>query len=520
VCATAVAAHAAVVEAEFTELALAVHWVDLHAAETVRAGRRGRGLVPGGERVRRSGAEGTPLVAEFAAAELGALLGMGYVAAGLFVRDAVNLYYRHPQLWCAVQAGTVRVWQARQVARATAAAGLGLADAQWVDGQVAGYLGALPWGQVRELVEAKIIQADPAAAEARRLAAQMERFVRTGRSSEQGLKTLYARAQAGEIVYLTAMIDRIAAILADQGDTDPAPVRRSKALGILGNPARALALLHSATGTDAAPTDRPGDGDAAPGVLSERDVHPGDNDADDPPPPTRRCPTCAGVGAVVGDRAGLVKAMTPGQWAKVWPKAVLYVHIAAESLFTGRPGVARVEGVGPVTTGQAVEFLGHARVVVKPVVDLTVQRSVNAYEAPQWLREIVHLLRPGEVFPYGTSTSRRVDLDHPHGYSPPEEGGPEGQTCSHELGPLSRRAHRIRTHGAWQLNQPRPGVWDWRSPHGYWWRVDHTGTHFHGTSPPTDTIEPRRDIDPAEYGTSDRLLLLDPGHDPPPHRAA
>ncbi|HEX6516668.1 MAG TPA: hypothetical protein VF049_16515, partial [Nocardioidaceae bacterium] len=110
----------------------------------------------------------------------------------------------------------------------------------------------------------------------------------------------------------------------------------------------------------------------------------------------------------------------------------------------------------------------------------------NAYETPGWMREMVHLLRPVEVFPYGTNTTRHVDLDHPVPYVPLARGGPAGQTDSHQLGPLSRRAHRIRTHGQWQLHQPRPGVWDWRSPHGHWWRVDHTGTHYHGTDPPTD----------------------------------
>jgi hypothetical protein len=506
VCAAAREAHAAVVEAEFTELALAVHWVDLHNADTLehRRDRDGGGRVlPGTERAVRSGADGTPLVAEFAAVELGALFGMGYQAAAGFVRDAVNLYYRHPRLWAAVETGTVRVWQARRIARATADAGLSLEKAQWVDAQLAAHVGGLPWGQVLDLLEARIIAADPEAAEARRLAAALDRFVRTGRSSEHGLKTLYAKATAGEVIYLTAMIDRIAAILAERGDTDGIDVRRSKALGILGNPAQALALLHQAavaandtgsTGADADDKRTDTDGLAPGGELDldgeplvrEGDLHPAQNDADDPQPERHPCPTCDGEGTVAGDPAGFVKPLTAAQLGRVWPKATLYVHLSAEAFYTGRLSVARVEGVGPVTTAQAVDFLGHTRVSVKPVIDLTVQRSVNAYETPAWMREMVHLLRPVDVFPYGTNTSRNVDLDHPHGYTPTVEGGPDGQTDSHELGPLSRRPHRIRTHGQWQLHQPRPGVWDWRSPHGHWWRVDHTGTHYHGTDPPTD----------------------------------
>ena len=54
---------------------------------------------------------------------------------------------------------------------------------------------------------------------------------------------MVARAQAGDAVFFVAMCDRVAQILLLEGDTDPVGARRSKALGILANPARALALL-------------------------------------------------------------------------------------------------------------------------------------------------------------------------------------------------------------------------------------------------------------------------------------
>ncbi|HEY0774074.1 MAG TPA: hypothetical protein VGD51_08335, partial [Nocardioidaceae bacterium] len=43
-----------------------------------------------------------------------------------------------------------------------------------------------------------------------------------------------------------------------------------------------------------------------------------------------------------------------------------------------------------------------------------------------------------------------------------------------------RFVHRVKTHGRWSLRQPSPGVFEWRSPHGYRFRVDHTGTHYLG----------------------------------------
>ena len=65
----------------------------------------------------------------------------------------------------------------------------------------------------------------------------------TGQSTEHGLKTLIAKAAAGEVIYLVATIDRLAQILQLEGDQSPVGVRRSKALGILAHPALALTLF-------------------------------------------------------------------------------------------------------------------------------------------------------------------------------------------------------------------------------------------------------------------------------------
>ncbi|MGZ4461152.1 MAG: DUF222 domain-containing protein, partial [Nocardioidaceae bacterium] len=51
----------------------------------------------------------------------------------------------------------------------------------------------------------------------------------------------------------------------------------------------------------------------------------------------------------------------------------------------------------------------------------------------------------------------------------------------HNLGPLGRRMHRVKTHGSgWTHHQPEPGVYHWRTPHGYRVRVDATGSHWLG----------------------------------------
>jgi hypothetical protein len=75
-----------------------------------------------------------------------------------------------------------------------------------------------------------------------------------------------------------------------------------------------------------------------------------------------------------------------------------------------------------------------------------------------------------------------------------DEGGPPGQTSIANLGPMVRFAHRIKTHGrGWRHHQPHPGTYLWRTPHGYWFHVDNTGTHPLGRE--AESIPERRLLD-------------------------
>ena len=53
---------------------------------------------------------------------------------------------------------------------------------------------------------------------------------------------------------------------------------------------------------------------------------------------------------------------------------------------------------------------------------------------------------------------------------------PDGATCPCNLTPLCRRHHRHKTHGGWTNTVLWPGTYEWTSPHGYHYRVDHHGT--------------------------------------------
>jgi hypothetical protein len=172
-------------------------------------------------------------------------------------------------------------------------------------------------------------------------------------------------------------------------------------------------------------------------------------------------------------------------WDRLRPRTVLYLHLAAEAL-TGHPGarVARTRDLGPIGLDQLRDWLGTDTVVLTPVRDPASHPAVDRYELPGSLIEAIELREPYETFPYGTLPSHRADKDHTIPYRPPDHGGPPGQTTLTNLGPLSRRHHRAKTHGGFTCHQPHPGTYLWRTPTGHWYRVDHTGTTALGRQTP------------------------------------
>ena len=290
------------------ELLMVAGWADVHNEDSVPTDGDGR-VLPGMERAKAYGGDGTPLVAEFATVELAPLLGCSPVAADNLLRDGLDLRHRHPRLWARivetarlavlpgpalsgcrlvqVDPGTgeavdlvgrlgleaivpVAVWAARRIAQVCHAAGLSLEQARWVDEVTSPLLGRLPWARFEKNLGAAIIEVDPGAAAARAKADALRQHVTLGRSTEQGLITMIIAAQAGDMVTAKAFIDRLAEILGLEGDTDPVNLRQARAASVLlGNPYHACALLlkHTITDEPSAHHDQPGDDTAgdAPG---------------------------------------------------------------------------------------------------------------------------------------------------------------------------------------------------------------------------------------------------------------
>ena len=112
---------------------------------------------------------------------------------------------------------------------------------------------------------------------------------------------------------------------------------------------------------------------------------------------------------------------------------------------------------------------------MKLVLDLADHVAADAYEVSAAMAERVHLIKPADVFPHADSVSRRMDNDHTVPY---DADGPPGQTTVDNLGKMTRRHHRVKTHAPGWSVVPLPGHrYLWITPHGRYRVTDSAGTH-------------------------------------------
>jgi hypothetical protein len=477
--------HAELKARECRMLQLACAWADAHYLDSGSTDYQ-----PVIQRACAWGGEGTPEVSEYCAAELGALQGTGIAAARALIADALDLRYRLPRLWNRVLTGGVRAWQARKIAEQTRA--LSWEVCADVDHALSDFVDMMPWPRFAKILSAAILHADPA------LAAQRAERCRSTQDvfsfdSEDGLKTIVAKAAAGDAIWFMATVNRIADILAAEGDTDPVGARRARAIGILAQPAEALRLLieHQHDPGQAAKSNEPGE------TATAEDPKKPNESAGPPEPPESGEPTEAGeptdtvedampepeaeeaaLEAEADDHQSLSMTVPPGFEAKAArPRVVLHFHLAEAALRTGQT-IVRPENGDPLTLTQLMEFLSRNRceVRIQPVLNPTAVAAVDSYEIPAQLRAAVRALQVADVFPFGTCLSQNMDLDHTERYLPVDYGGPPGQTRLGNLGPIARLGHRAVTHGGWAKHQPESGYFVHRSPIGYVYLVTNQGT--------------------------------------------
>ena len=360
------------------------------------------------------GGEGCPEVAEFAVVELAAALGKSTEAGRRYLSHVVEGRYRLTRSWSRLEAGDLPAWKLAFIAERTLC--LSPAAAEFVDQHVAAVAHKIGPAQLERLIAEAKARFDPEKVEAERAAAaEARRFdVELHQISTAG--TVHVEGDLD----LADALDLDTAVAADAhqqllaGSAESLDVRRSIAAG---NLARTQLTLN----------------------LQDPD-----------------------------------KTATANPKAKPKRQLVLHVHLAHDAVHgIGAGGLARVqEAAGPVTAAQVRDWCGNpdTTVTVQPVIDLADHVHVGSYEASARLKLQTQLRDLICAFPYCFRPAERCDCEHrvPH-----EDDGP---TCSCNIAPACRGHHRAKTTGGWTYVTVEPGVYLWRSPLGYQFLKDHTGT--------------------------------------------
>ena len=395
-------------------LEVAARWADLHPPESIHPAAAF--TVPGHEHEEPIAGPGSPLVAEFCIAELGAVLGISTTAAKKLVGHALELRHRLPRLWAQVQSGRVAPWRARLVAETTihSSPALTVAAVRWLDSQVAAVAGRVGTAQLDRLVAETIKRFDLASADPAsdpedgylsvdpRHATLHDEDVHFA-----GTMRFEAELDLADALDLDRALAQGAATLKALGSEDSLDARRATALGDLARTQTALDLFSQ-------------------GHTGARD--------DDGLPPAR--------------------------------EVVLHAHfdasVVGEQTVFGPTG--RMEaGQRLLLLDQIKAWCGDSRtkVTIKPVIDLHAELSTPAYEVPDRIREHVVLRDRTCVFPWCTRPARGCDIDHviEFDHDAEAEGRTQpGPTSTSNLAALCRYHHRLKTFTAWHYRMIAPGV--------------------------------------------------------------
>ncbi len=212
--------------ADIEMMRLGVHWADLHLADPEFA--EACFTSP-----KTFAGEGSPMIDEFCVPEFATMLGRTNDSAGRFLTECVEVAYRLPQLWGAVQAGLVAGWRARLIADTTI--DLSLQAASYVDEQVFWCASKLTPSALDRLVqEARVRFMPEAVADALEKSADKRHVTfDTQQASYDGTMGLEASLEIPDALALAAAVTSGAEHLARLGSTDTVDGRRATALGDL-----------------------------------------------------------------------------------------------------------------------------------------------------------------------------------------------------------------------------------------------------------------------------------------------
>ncbi|QIK77064.1 HNH endonuclease signature motif containing protein [Nocardioides piscis] len=190
-----------------------------------------------------------PQVRWDAPAAFGAAIGRSTNAASFLIRDALLVRHRLPRLWANVLAGRVEPTKARMVARSIIGRPRDVSD--YVDTHVADIAHKIGMVALEKKLDEAMLRLHPEQREADQLEALDRRFVRLDETSinHTGVADMAIRGDFKDLFDFDRSIARVATALAAQDAALGLPpesldVRRSRAVGIIADPAAALALLN------------------------------------------------------------------------------------------------------------------------------------------------------------------------------------------------------------------------------------------------------------------------------------
>lgn len=293
-----------------------------------------------------------------AAAPLGAALGRTTQSAELLIRDALIVRHRLPLLWQRVLACQVEPWRARRIAKAVVGRPRDVSD--WVDAQLAPMAHKVGSVVLDRLIDEAMLRLHPEEREIAQVEALDARFARLHEDSinDSGVAEMSLRADWKDLHDFDDTLSEVAAALAALDEAAGLPqesldVRRARAVGVLADPAQALALLDRA-----------------------------------PVAPRRK-------------RTLLVLHITPDHLAGRDPVA--------------RNGTLRRPELEQVVRGWCGRSDSHLQVL--PVLDLADHVATDRYEVAERTKQRVDHINGHCVFPWCTRPAKECDHDHvvPHG---------------------------------------------------------------------------------------------------------
>src|SRR6478736_1297771 len=437
-----------------------------HALETAAAAALARH--PDLRAVCRALPEGTAFVhADLAAADLSARLLVPPGEATMLIREGRAYADALADTGAALADGRIEPAQARAIVQGAGDEPADVAAA--VEAEVLPRVAGRSVKQVRADVARALNRVDPDGAADRHRAARACRTVSRPKILQDGMAGLWTVLPAADAVRLDGMLDALARRSREAGD--PRTLDQLRADELLDRVLGRSGHLVAADGTvlpsrrDGAHEDHDSFGlpvDAAPEVA--------------PAPAAARAEAGAPAESGAPAQAAATRCRDAAEPA---PRAVVHVTVSLATLMGADDEPGDLAGYGPIDAQQARAMaldLGSSwqRIVTDPLSGTVLDVGRTTYRPPAALADHVrhrdkYCTAPGCPVP-----AARCDLDHTVEYHPPPDGSPPrplGTTCAHNLGPLCRTHHRLKTAGILRVHQPTAGEFVWRTPTGHAFRV-------------------------------------------------